>query len=176
MKAKISDFSIDFSTRKQRLTLILDGDFRNLFDALKDFDLDFTIKKYRKKRSLNANAYCWELIGQLSEKTNLPSLEIYRNAIREVGIYKDFDDMEESQAKTLCAAWGRLGLGWITEQLDYAEDGDRVIIRCYYGSSSYNTAQMSRLIYYIVADCKEIGIETKTPAELAILKDTWKKE
>lgn len=46
----------------------------------------------------------------------------------------------------------------------------------YYGSSTYNTEQMSRLIDNIVQDCKAVGIETMTPAELAALKDAWGKE
>ena len=39
-----------------------------------------------------------------------------------------------------------------------------------YGSSTYDTAQMSRLIDNIVQDCKAVGIETLTPSELAKLE------
>ena len=35
---------------------------------------------------------------------------------------------------------------------------------------------MSRLIDNMVADCKEQGIETKTPEELESLKNLWKGE
>ena len=45
----------------------------------------------------------------------------------------------------------------------------------YYGSSEYDTAQMSRLIELIIAECREQGIETKTPAELAALMEEWEK-
>lgn len=66
-----------------------------------------------------------------------------------------------------------LGTGWITEQVDYTQDGSQVVIRAYYGSSQYNTKQMSRLIDEIVSDCKEHGIETLTPNELARMKEEW---
>ena len=82
------------------------------------------IKQYRKKRSLNANSYCWEL-------------------------------------------------GWVTEQVDYMPDGETVVVRCYYGSSTYNTKQMSRLIDFLVEECKELGIETMSPQELRSLMEAW---
>ena len=33
--------------------------------------------------------------------------------------------------------------------------------------------QMSRLIDNVVQDCQAVGIETKTPDELALLKSRW---
>jgi hypothetical protein len=46
----------------------------------------------------------------------------------------------------------------------------------YYGSSEYDTAQMSRLIDRIVEDCKEQGIETMPQAELDSLLTQWGKK
>lgn len=173
MKARLEKLGFDFAEKKQTLTLTIDGDFRRRYDELKDKDLDLTLKPWRKKRSLNANAYCWELLGELSEAMNLPAEEIYRNAIKAVGIYKDFPPLPISEANTLRTAWRQLGIGWQTDVLDYEQD-DMVIIRCYYGSSVYNSKQMSRLVDYIVSDCNALGIETKTPEELARLKEEWK--
>lgn len=146
-------------------------DFTVQFDALKDCDVDVKIKKHRKKRSADANAYCWVLCQKLAEKLseNDPKMtkdEVYRLAISKVGIFKDFCGLVESDAKTLRHAWEMLGTGWITEQVDYSPDGETVTVRCYYGSSTYNTKQMSRLIDYLVEDCKELGIETLSPDEL----------
>lgn len=171
MKARIADFSIDFATRKQRLTLILDDDFREFYDKFKEELLEVGFRLYRKKRSLNANAYCWELLGKLAEKMSLPAEEIYRNAIRAVGIYQDVE-LTEKAAKTMRHIWEAHGIGWISEQVDKTNGG--VLIRFWYGSSCYNTVQMARLIDYIVADCKELGIETKTPDEIERMKALWK--
>lgn len=44
----------------------------------------------------------------------------------------------------------------------------------YYGSSVYDKAQMARLIDIVVDECKEQGIETMTPEELARLTEEWK--
>ncbi len=48
-----------------------------------------------------------------------------------------------------------------------------VNVRSYYGSSQYDTAQMSRLIDLIVQECRQQGIETATPQELARYKEEW---
>ena len=46
-------------------------------------------------------------------------------------------------------------------------------LRCYYGSSTYDTKQMSQLIDNLVQDCKALGIETLTPDKLALLTEEW---
>ena len=134
--------------------------------------VDCELKKHREKRSRNANDYCWTLIGKLSEKLNIPPVEIYRQCVKEVGVYRDFH-LPASENKTLATLWRQQGLAWLTETLDYEPDGDNVVTRCWYGSSVYNTKQMSRLIDLIVQECREQNIETMTPAELAGLLERW---
>lgn len=140
----------------------------------KTYTVEITPK--RKKRSLNANGYMWELCEKLAEANGITKEDVYRKAIKEVGVFKDFSSLSESDAKTLRTAWEMLGTGWLTEQLDYMPDGEHIIIRCYYGSSRYNTKQMSRLIDNIIEDCIACGIETMTPAELSLLKGAWSNE
>ena len=41
----------------------------------------FEIKEYKKKRSLNANSYCWVLLQKLADKLNTTKEELYRNSI-----------------------------------------------------------------------------------------------
>lgn len=62
MRGKLIDFSLGWN-RKQRITIELDTDFREGFDALKEADIEVSIKKWRKKRSNDANAYStsWSL-------------------------------------------------------------------------------------------------------------------
>ena len=52
-------------------------------------------------------------------------------------------------------------------------DGENVIVRCYYGSSQYNTEQMSRIINYIVEECNQQGIDTMTEQERSLLLAQW---
>ena len=43
------------------------------------------LKEHRERRSLDANAYCWELIGKLSARLGIPPEDLYREAVRKVG-------------------------------------------------------------------------------------------
>lgn len=179
MKGKLKDLSFNLLDKQQVVSFVTDFDCRELFDKLKDVEIEVTIKQYRKHRSLDANSYCWVLCTRLADemsndKVRYTKEDIYRETIRQVGIYKDFTEMEPSQAKTLQHVWAALGTGWITEQVDWSQDGERVTIRCYYGSSQYNTKQMSRLIDSLVQDCKALGIPTETPEEIENLKSLWK--
>ena len=127
------------------------------------------VKEYRQKRSLDANAYAWVLIDKLAAKLNLSKAEVYRNAIREIGGVSETVCVLERGADALCNGWQRNGLGWQAEKLPSKITGC-VNVVLYYGSSSYDTAQMSRLIDNLVEEAKSQGIETMTPAELQRLE------
>lgn len=185
LSGTIKDFSLDFSTGKAKMLLELNEkqSATSMYDELHSAEkLSIKIGKYREKRSLDANAYMWVLCGKLADKLSGTTKikhtkeDIYKNAIREIGVFKDFQGLSATDAKTLRHAWEMLGTGWITEQVDFMPDGENVIVRCYYGSSQYNTKQMSRLIDNIVQDCEAVGIETKTPDEIANLLSLWGEE
>lgn len=131
------------------------------------------VKQFRHKRSLDANAYCWTLIDKLAEKTGLTKSEIYRNAIREIGGNSETVCAPNAAVDKLCRGWRHNGEGWQAETSKSKLDGC-TNITLYYGSSVYDTKQMSRLIDSIVQDCQAVGIETMTPAELETLKAEWK--
>lgn len=46
---------------------------------------DLTVKEHRKKRSLDANAYAWVLIGKLADAMRVPPTVVYNNAIQNIG-------------------------------------------------------------------------------------------
>ncbi len=133
---------------------------------------DWEIRRAEQKRSLDANGYMWVLCEELARAVNSTKEDVYRRYIREVGVYKDFQ-LTEDEAKTFRVAWGKLGTGWQTEQVDYTPDRERVIIRAYYGSSTYNVKRMSRLIDSIVTDCQSVGIETRPAEEIQSLLEAW---
>lgn len=84
--------------------------------------LNCALKKQKTKRTLNANSYCWELCRQIAEKAGISSMDIYREVIREFGVYEDYV-IEEDQVKSITATWESFGIGWITDRVDFADDG-----------------------------------------------------
>ena len=134
--------------------------------------LSIKLAKYRERRSNDANAYCWVLIGKLAEKLGIPRDEIYRNAIKQIGGNYEVVCVMDDAVDKLCRSWRRNGLGWHTDTMPSKIKGCTNVM-LYYGSSTYDTAQMSRLIENIVEACKEQGIETRTPDELANMLSLW---
>ena len=133
---------------------------------------DCEIKQHKNRRSLDANAYCWVLIDKISQETALSKTEIYRHAIKETGGVYDTVCVMEKAADRLIKGWEANGLGWFAERFDSRIAGC-VNVTLYYGSSVYDTAQMSRLIDYIAEDCRSLGIETLPPEKLDAMKEQW---
>lgn len=130
------------------------------------------IKPYRQHRSLDANAYFWVLCGKLAEKTGIPRGDIYRGLVTDIGGNSEMICVKELAAEKLISGWEHNGLGWVTKRFKSKIDGC-VNVELFYGSSTYDTKQMSRLIDAIVFECKEQDIETLPPDELERLKEEW---
>lgn len=158
--------------KKQVLTIELDGDFQCQYEKLKNRDVSVNICAYRKRRSLDANAYAWALIDKLAAAMGVTKTEIYRTAIRGIGGVSDIVCVQEKAVDTLCRAWENNGLGWQTERVQSKLPGCVNVIM-YYGSSVYDSRQMSELIQHIVDDCRALGIETRTPEEIASMMEQW---
>lgn len=140
--------------------------------ALDDKEYILTIRELKAKRSLDANAYCWTLIDKLAERLNMAKTEIYRAYIKEIGGNSYLVCCVDKAVDDLVKLWAMRGIGWVAEVEDSKINGCKNV-RLYYGSSVYDTAQMSRLINLVVQDCKTYGIETLTPEELDRLNADW---
>ena len=132
------------------------------------------IKEHRERRSLDANAYAWQLIGKLAARLSQPGAvitpeQVYREAIRDVGDNYEVIPIRDDALDRWREIWTGKGLGWVCEVIGKSKIEGYTNTRCFYGSSVYDKAQMSRLISIIVEECKAAGVETMTPAELASL-------
>lgn len=175
LNGTIKELNIDFVTGKALLTLSLNQKQAaiNCYDELKSKDkLTFKIGRYTESRTKDANRYFWALCEKLAEKLNTTKIDVYLNSIRDVGVFYD-DEIEPEKVQRRCKAWEMIGTGWLTERVDFSPDGNKEVIRFYYGSSSYNKKQMGRLIENVVQDCQALGIETRTPDQLANLINLW---
>lgn len=139
-------------------------------------DKVFKIEEYKKKRSLNANAYCWTLLGKIARKLGTTKELVYRDYIRHFGIYKIIT-IKENAVKTFKTLWNEKGLGFIAEESTLPSiDEDYIDIIAYYGTSSYNTTQMAQFIDYVVQEAKNLNIETLPENDIENLKRMWDNE
>ena len=174
----IKDIDIDYKTHKAKISLLLDTKQLDIVEELKNEDkLNIELKKYRKHRSLDANAYFWKLLTELCELAEIDTVEEYKRRIKELGIFRQFK-IEKDNIKTFEKMWTAQGIAWFCEIADttYIGDTEFKIINAYYGSSSYNSKQMARLIDGVIQDCKAYGIETKPQEEIDSLLKEWDKK
>ena len=135
--------------------------------------LNCTVKKQKMGRTVTANSYCWELCKQIAEKISSGSLDVYRKAIRECGAYIDYT-VPTDKVEEMKKVWQGFGIGWFTDVVDFSGDDESIIVRCYYGTSVYDSLQMSVLIKYLEDEADNLGITVLSARKRnEILKD-WR--
>jgi hypothetical protein len=78
----------------------------------------------------------------------------------------------EQAVETLMQGWSNNGIGWFAEVVDFIPGKE--IQGCkkvclYYGSSTYDTLEMSHLLGSVIQEAQDMGIETLTESERALL-------
>ena len=177
MQGQLTDISIDYLSKKPKIQLLINTNEITYLEELKGLELDIELNKHREKRTLNANAYCWVLCDKIAKKLTVPDAvvtkeDVYKDAIFNIGTFQPMI-VEEKAYDNLKRIWEKQGLGFLIQEVSRKDKCIR--INCYYGSSTYNTKEMSLLIELLVQQAKEQGIETKTQAEIDSLLRSWDK-
>lgn len=181
---RFKGLGIDLMSKQQRLEIEVDNDIREEYEALRDKPkLKIRITKYKKKRSLDANAYYWTLLTKFADVVGLSNPEAHNMMLRGYGqseifdgkaVYVTIPDTEESEKKVNNATDYHLAP---TSQVRMGNDD--VMYRTYRllrGSRTYDTKEMSRLIDGLITCCKEAGIpetEIATPNEKEMLQERY---
>ena len=174
----ITNLDIDYETRKPKISVVLDTNEISIVEQLKNENkLNIEMKKWYKKRSLDANAYCWvicELIAKELSKDGITTKEeIYKDAILQVGTFEPFI-VQEKTFENFKRIWEKQGLGFLVQEVSRKDKC--VKVNCYYGSSTYDSKEMSLLIEILVQLAKSLNIETKSKAEIDSLLKEWDKK
>lgn len=130
---------------------------------------EYELKPYRQKRSLSANAYAWVLMDKLADKLRTTKEEIYRQAVSQVGVFEEIRVTSPEAGQRFKRVWQQNGLGWLTKTID------ETTILAYYGSSTYDTKQMHRLVDYLQEECAEQNIEVRPQWEVDAMLKEWGK-
>lgn len=171
---------IDYITG--RLTILFEPceDFRQTYEELKGCEkLILEIKKYKARRSLNANSYFHVLNGKIADKLGISKPRCKNILIGRYGQPELSDDGGQVVLK------GNISIERMMEQETLhcmpcggkEENGIEVnFFRVYRGSHTYNTEEMSILIDGAIQEAKDIGIpdaEIATPDEKRLLKERY---
>ena len=163
---------------KQEIVLTVEG--KHNIHELKDRTakgklLSVDIKAHRNRRSTDANAYCWVLCQKIAEVIGSTRELVYQTFIREVGQFQQVPVKNDAVERWM-EIWKGKGIGWFSEVERESKLQGYTVVRSYYGSSVYDTREMSVLIDEIVTECQGLGIETMPPAEIDRLKSQWEVE
>lgn len=167
MKGRIIDYSMSFGG-KQRITLELDTDFREGYEALKEVPVEISIKKWRAKRSKDSNAYFHVLVNQIAVARGLSDEEVKRDLIVDYGTIARDDDGNKIAFK-LPSSVDVDGIYPYTRMYKELEENGKTF-KCYIvykRSSDMDTKEMAHLIDGAVQVAKELNIDTDTPEERA---------
>lgn len=138
-----------------------------------DKEKQYEIKECKKKRSLSCNGYCWLLIGKIANQIGRTKEDIYRDYIKNKGIYRIIT-MNSEAVPTFTKIWSEKGLGWICETMETKIAG-LIDVIAYYGTSSYNSKQMAGFVDYVVQEARQLGIKTLEDYEIEKLIEEWEK-
>lgn len=136
----------------------------------KDKELMLKVSQCSKKHSLSQNSYMWKLLGSLASALKTDKNTLYKDFIRKHGQY-DYLPIKESEIESFTSKWIMNGAGFFVEVLGDSKLKGYKKLKCYYGSSVYNSKEMKDLLDIIVLTCKNCGIETLTESEQALLKN-----
>lgn len=170
LTGRISDVTTDFVSGVPKITFTVNNkaELMQGYDALRGVELlTIEAKPFRKKRSLNANAYAWKLITDIADAQRASKDEIYLKMLKRYG------------QSELISVLSNIRIGDYVKY--YEQAGESTLngklfkhYRVYKGSSEFDTREMAVLIDGIVSEAKEIGIPTETPDEIERMKSLWK--
>ena len=193
MLGQIKDLSIGMEG-DIRISLSLPRQFIEELSKLKDKPVDVAIKRYSKKRSTNANNLMWTICQQSADWLNeeakkledtpkyippkerkplLTSMDIYRDAVRKVGSYQRLP-IRIDQVDKFSKNFAMGGDAWFVVVIDDSKIKNHKNVEAYWGSSTYDTEEMSALLDYLIDNANQMGLVLKaTPAEIAEAKRRW---
>lgn len=133
----------------------------------KDIEKKFEIKEYRQKRSLNANAYCWALIGEIADNMRMSKEDVYLRMLRDYGQSEIISVRSDININGYFKYYEKFGTGTVNGK-------EFTHYKVYKGSSEYDTREMSIFIDGVVQEAQTLGIQTLTPTQIAELKSLEK--
>lgn len=132
--------------------------------------LHVSIKEKREHRSLDANAALWKMIDSIAKALESTKDEIYLLMLERYGVF--------THVVVHPAAVNRVISNWKTARIlgDVTVNGKKgVQLQCFFGSSTYNTKEFSKLLEGVISEAKDLGIEFISAKDKEKMLEEWGK-
>lgn len=125
---------------------------------------DVKISYHIEKRTLTANAYYWVLVNKIANVLQTSKEEVHEKMIKRYSQREYISVLEQVDIE-------KYGIRYYDEGVNFTQNGKRFKSYIIYeNSSDMNKLEFSILIEGIVSEAQEMGIETLTPEQIALLK------
>lgn len=179
MRGRLVDIVRDVFSGSFRITLEVFQIPRGI-DALRDTELAISLKKWRNKRSLTANAYYWVLVSKIADAIHAPQGVVHNQLLRDYGQLEMVDGslltVMVPESQEAMARVDRAELYHLKPTGHMIEGKDGRQFRAYFvikGSSEYDTKEMATLIDGAVQEAREMGIETLPEEEVRRMMEAY---
>lgn len=139
---------------------------QNLFNT----KLSISAKKYRQKRSLDANGLLWHCLGKIAETLHTDKWEVYLLMLKRYGKYT-YICVKPHMVEPMQKQWRECE---VIGEVDI--NGQKAVqMLCYFGSSTYDTKEFSVLLEGVISEMKEMGLETPLSQDMQRALEQWEK-
>lgn len=170
-KGQIVRIEQDYMTGNVQATFTIEKHIANFLNELKGIDLRIKADKYRNKRSLDANALLWVCLDKIAEKLRTDKWSVYLKMLKDYGKFT-YICVKPNVVEAVKAQWRECEVVG-----EYEVNGQKAIqMLCYFGSSTYDSKEFSRLLEGVIYEMRELGLEAPTSEEMRNSIEKWKKE
>lgn len=172
MRAKLKDIVLHFGSRCPVVSFEVDGTAETL-EKYRDKDLDLGIKLHREHRSIDANKMLWACLGDIANEINADSWGLYLQMLKRYGQYTTIL-VNADAVEMMRRQWREVDE--VGEATIVNEDGiaqRKVYLNCYFGSSTYDSKEFSKLLEGVVSEMKEIGLEPPPSRDMQRAIEQW---
>lgn len=168
---KVAGITRDFLTKKLLITFETSEDVTGQYDDIQGKILTIEAKKYRKRRSLDANAMLWACLGDIAAALNTDKWDVYLRMLRRYGKFT-YIIVKPEAVESMKAQWRECEVIG-----DIKVNGQNAVqMLCYFGSSTYNTQEFSVLLEGVISEMKEMMLPAPTSGDMRRSLQLWEKQ
>ena len=144
------------------------GKVKDIIDWLLEQDKEkiFEIKEFKKKRSLNSNAYLWVLCTEIANIMTLSKEDVYVKMLEDYGVSILVPLTVDTEPEKYFKYYSYFDKGKLNGK-------ECIWYKVFKGSSEYDSKEMTHLLNGVVEEAKQLGIMTLDEIEIQEMLDRW---
>lgn len=170
---KLVSLSRDIASKKLMVSFIIDTEPVDDLNALAQIEkIDIKAERHKKRRSLDANGMLWACLSDIANAMIPPAdkWDVYLLMLKRYGKFT-YICVKPNVVEAVKAQWRECE---VIGEVDI--NGQKAVqMLCYFGSSTYDTEEFSRLLDGVVSEMKEMGLAIPPSEEMRRAIELWEK-